>query len=88
MDKDILNQQSQHWETNFSNKPEMFGLNQSLSAEKALKLFNQKKIKNIVELGAGLGRDSIYFAKNSISTAALDYSTSAINIINEKIFFI
>ena len=85
MDQKKLNQQSQHWEINFSNKPEMFGLNQSLSAEKALKLFNQKKIKNIVELGAGLGRDSIYFAKNLINTTALDYSNSAIKIINEKI---
>ena len=47
MDQKKLDQQSQHWEINFSNKPEMFGLNQSLSAEKALKLFNQKKIKNI-----------------------------------------
>ena len=63
----------------------MFGLSQSLSAEKALKLFNQKKINTIVELGAGLGRDSIFFAKNSINTTALDYSASAINVINEKI---
>ena len=63
----------------------MFGLSQSLSAEKALKLFNKNKINNIVELGAGLGRDSIFFAKNTIKTIALDYSTSAINIINEKI---
>ena len=85
MDQKKLDQQSQHWEINFSNKPEMFGLSQSLSAEKALELFKQKNINNIVELGAGLGRDSIYFAKNSIKTTALDYSTSAINIINEKI---
>ena len=63
----------------------MFGLSQSLSAEKALKLFNQEKINTIVELGAGLGRDSIFFAKNSINTTALDYSASAINIINERI---
>jgi len=63
----------------------MFGLSQSLSAEKALKLFNQEKINTIVELGAGLGRDSIFFAKNSINTTALDYSASAINVINEKI---
>jgi len=85
LDQKKLDQQSQHWEINFSNKPEMFGLSQSLSAEKALKLFNQEKINTIVELGAGLGRDSIFFAKNSINTTALDYSASAINVINEKI---
>ena len=36
MDKKVLNQQSQHWEKNFSNKPEMFGLEPSVSAIKAL----------------------------------------------------
>ena len=62
----------------------MFGLNPSLSAKKALKLFKEKKISKIIEIGAGLGRDTIFFAKNSIYTIALDYSPSAIKIINQK----
>ena len=85
MDKEILNQQSQHWESNFSSKPEMFGLNPSLAAKKALKIFKIEKINKVVELGAGLGRDTIYFAKNSIHVEALDYSPSGIKIINQKI---
>ena len=85
MDKEILNQQSQHWESNFSSKPEMFGLNPSIAAKKALKIFKIEKINKVVELGAGLGRDTIYFAKNSIHVEALDYSPSGIKIINQKI---
>ena len=85
MDKEILNQQSQHWESNFSSKPEMFGLNPSIAAKKALKIFKIEKINRVVELGAGLGRDTIYFAKNSIHVEALDYSPSGIKIINQKI---
>jgi len=84
LDQKILNQQSQHWEKNFSNKPEMFGLTPSLSAKKALKLFQEKKINKIVEIGAGLGRDTIFFAKNFIHTTALDYSASGIKVINQK----
>ena len=42
------------------------------------------KGKNIVELGAGLGRDTIFFAINSIQVEALDYSQKAIEIINNK----
>ena len=84
MDKKVLNQQSQHWEKNFSSKPEMFGLDPSEPAKKSLKLFQEKKINKIVELGAGLGRDTIFFAKNSIHVTALDYSGSGIKIINEK----
>ena len=85
MDQNELDQQSQHWEKNFSNKPEMFGLEPSIPAKKALNFFKEKKINNIIELGAGLGRDSIFFAKNNIKIQALDYSSSGIEIINHKI---
>ena len=84
MDKKKLNQQSQHWENSISNKPEMFGSEPSVAAQESLILFKKKNIKNIVELGAGLGRDTIFFAKNSIHVQALDYSPSAIKKINEK----
>ena len=84
MDQKKLDKQSQHWEANFSSKPEMFGLEQSLSAEKALKLFQEKKINKILELGPGLGRDTIFFAKNLIRVTALDYSSSGIEIIKQK----
>tara|TARA_Y100001936_G_scaffold144246_1_gene140713 strand:- start:183 stop:770 length:588 start_codon:yes stop_codon:yes gene_type:complete len=62
----------------------MFGLEQSLSAEKALKLFKEKKIGKVLELGSGLGRDTIFFAKNLIRVTALDYSSSGIEIIKQK----
>tara|TARA_B100001758_G_C18160984_1_gene479121 strand:- start:60 stop:725 length:666 start_codon:yes stop_codon:yes gene_type:complete len=85
LDQKKLNQQSQHWEANFSSKPEMFGLEPSAASIKSVELFKEKKINNIVELGAGLGRDTIFFAKNSINVQALDYSPRAIKIINQKI---
>ena len=81
MDKKILDQQSQHWDKNFSNKPEMFGHKPSVAAVKSLNFFKGKKI---VELGTGLGRDTIFFAQNSIQVEALDYSQKAIEIINNK----
>ena len=84
MDQKKLDQQSQHWEASFSNKPEMFGLEPSHSAQKALEIFKKNNINYIVELGAGLGRDTIFFAKNAIKVHALDYSLSAIKIIEEK----
>ncbi len=85
MDKDILNQQSQHWETNFSNKPEMFGLAPSYPAKKALDIFRENNLTNVIELGAGLGRDSIFLGKNSINLTALDYSENGLKILDKKI---
>ena len=62
----------------------MFGLDPSIAAIKALKFFKEQNIKSIVELGAGLGRDTVYFAKNSIHVEALDYSKTSIEIITSK----
>ena len=63
----------------------MFGLEASEPAKKSLKIFQENNINSIIELGAGLGRDSIYFSINNLSVTSLDYSQSGINIINKKI---
>ena len=63
----------------------MFGVEPSIAAKKTLVLFKEKNIKKIIELGAGLGRDTIFFAQNLIHVKALDYSSSAIKIIDEKV---
>ena len=58
----------------------MFGFEPSIAAVKSLKFFKG----NIVELGAGLGRDTIFFAQNSVYVEALDYSKKAIETIEKK----
>ncbi len=63
----------------------MFGLEPSFAAIKSLDILKKNNIKKIVELGAGLGRDTIYFAKNLIKCDALDYSPSAVKNIDLKI---
>ena len=84
MDQNKLNSQSNYWEANFSKKPLMFGLTPSVAALSALKKFEKNNIKEIIELGAGLGRDTVFFAKNKIKVEALDYSSTAIKIIEKK----
>ena len=71
----------------------MFGHEPSYAAKYTLNFFkkkirifsNQKKI-NLLELGAGLGRDTKYLSTETdfINITALDYSTEAIKIINQK----
>ena len=80
-----LNNQEEYWEINYANKPKMFGLAPSFAAEEALKVFKKKNISSIVELGAGLGRDTIFFAKNNIKVEALDYSKTAVTSIKKKV---
>jgi ubiquinone/menaquinone biosynthesis C-methylase UbiE len=56
----------------------------SNSAIKALKLFQKENITNIIELGGGQGRDTIFFAQNNIHITTLDYSHSGIKSIAHK----
>ena len=85
MDKEILIRQSQHWEKNFSSKPEMFGKDPSVAAIEAAKIFKENNLERILELGSGQGRDTLFFAKNRLNIEALDYSPSAVkNIINKS----
>ena len=63
----------------------MFGLDASEPAKKSLKIFQENNINTVVELGAGLGRDSIFFSLNNLSVTSLDYSQAGINLINKKI---
>ena len=52
----------------------------------ALLCFNHMKANNVrkvLELGAGHGRDTIFFASNGIEVEALDYSVIAIGILDK-----
>ena len=60
-------------------------LTSSTAALSALERFEKENIKEIVELGAGLGRDTVFFAENKIKVEALDYSPTAIKIIKKKV---
>ncbi len=79
-----LSKQEQHWEKMLSSKPEMFGDLQSHSASKAAEVFMKEGVKNILELGAGQGRDTMFFAQSGIQVQVLDYSESGVKAINEK----
>jgi SAM-dependent methyltransferase len=85
LDKKILNKQAQHWENTFSKKIEMFGVSPSDAAIKALKSFKEEGLNKILEIGAGQGRDTFYFAKNGLKVQVLDYSQTAIDNIKKKI---
>jgi SAM-dependent methyltransferase len=52
----------------------------------ALLCFNHMKTNNVnkvLELGAGHGRDTIFFASNGIEVEALDYSIIAVEILDK-----
>ena len=81
MDKKILDKQAQQWENTFITRPETFGVTPSAAAIKAAETFNKESITNILELGAGQGRDTLFFAQEGFHIKVLDYSQTGIDNI-------
>ena len=82
--KKHLKNQAQHWETTFSSRSEMFGDSPSFAAIKATEIFKKAGLNNILELGGGQGRDSLYFAQSGFNVQVLDYSQSGVDSIIKK----
>ena len=76
-----LNKQKQHWENMFSSRPKMFGAAPSVAAIKTVEIFKKEKLTNILELGGGQGRDSLFIAQSNFYVQVLDYSQSGVNSI-------
>ena len=84
LNQETLNKQNNHWNTNYNERNEMFGKSPSVSAIKAVQIFNDEGVKHILELGSGQGRDTMYFAQNGIKVDALDYSDKGIAAITKN----
>ncbi len=84
LDKEALSKQKQHWESTFSSKPDMFGDSPSEAAIKAAETFKKEGKTNILELGGGQGRDTLFFAQNGFTVHVLDYCQSGIETISKK----
>ena len=82
--KEGLNAQRKHWESMLSRKPDMFGTEPSDPAQKAAELFKKEERAKILELGAGQGRDTIFFAQNDFQVTVLDYCESGVETIAQK----
>lgn len=54
-------------------------------AKIALKEIKKNKLKKVIEIGCGIGKDSIYFAKNNLQVTATDFDKQPLEIIEKKI---
>lgn len=85
MDRETLNGQGDHWEKTFQNKPDMFGVEPSYAARKAVDMFKEEDKTKVLELGSGQGRDTIFLAQQGLQVYALDYCESGINLMSQKV---
>lgn len=80
-----FDRQQNHWQFKLSTKPDMFGEVPSASTRSAAARFDAAGLRNILELGAGQGRDTSLFLQRGFHVTALDYSAAGVEAINKKI---
>ena len=69
-----------YW-NNIYSKQNYFGTGPTILALEAHELIKNNSITNILELGCGQGRDSLFFANLGYDVVATDISENAINFI-------
>ncbi len=83
-DRAVLDRQREHWDRTFAGHPEMFGAEPSDPARAAAELFLADGKVDLLELGAGQGRDTLYFAREGLRVRALDYTEEAVETIRTR----
>ncbi len=84
MKKDEMDQQQFHWDRAYTAGMDFFGDEPSMAARRAADRFLEEGCNLLLELGAGQGRDTLFFARTGFHVYALDYSESALWGIIDK----
>ncbi|MET9657468.1 class I SAM-dependent methyltransferase [Streptomyces sp. NPDC006510] len=66
--------QRQHWQNTYTVHPGMYGEQPSAPAVHAARVFRVAGATDVLELGAGHGRDTLYFAREGFTVQATDFS--------------
>ncbi|ORV96692.1 class I SAM-dependent methyltransferase [Mycobacterium kyorinense] len=75
---DVRGRQRQHWQTTYAAHPAMYGTAPSDPAQYAIGLFGRGGVVDLLELGAGQGRDTVWFLHAGLTVTALDYAEGAL----------
>jgi SAM-dependent methyltransferase len=67
-----------------ASRADRYGLEPSAPARWAAGLFQEHGVRDVLELGAGQGRDSVHFARLGMHVRALDFAESGAEAIRAK----
>jgi SAM-dependent methyltransferase len=83
-DHEVLDRQREHWCGSYEPGVERFGAEASEPAQVAAALFASEGKRELLELGAGQGRDTLHFACSGLHVRAIDYADSAVEALRAK----
>ncbi|UKY54778.1 class I SAM-dependent methyltransferase [Streptomyces inhibens] len=82
-EKDLADAQRRHWQSTYSAHPGMYGEEPSGPAVHAAAVFRTAGARDVLELGAGHGRDALYFARQGFTVKATDFSSTGLEQLCE-----
>ena len=75
--------QRAHWSQVYAQHPGMYGQQPSEPARHAADRFAGAGVRQVLELGAGHGRDALSFARRGFDVTATDFSPTALSQLND-----
>lgn len=82
-DQDLAEVQREHWQQTYGTHPGMYGARPSDAAVHAAAIFRAAGAGSVLELGAGHGRDALYFARSGFTVLAADFSPVGLDQLRE-----
>jgi len=77
-DDTIAAAQRAHWQDTYAQNPLMYGMQPSEPARHAARTFRAAGARTILELGAGHGRDALFFTREGFTVHATDFSPTGL----------
>lgn len=75
---ELLVAQHEHWQDTYRAHPVLYGTRPSEPGVYAAEVFNADGVQRVLELAAGHGRDTLYFAGQGFTVVATDFSDVAV----------
>ena len=83
LEADVSGQQ-EHWDGMLAAKDDRYGAEPSAPGREAAARFAEAGARDLLELGAGQGRDSLFFARQGFRVTALDFTSSGVEAVVRK----
>lgn len=75
---ELVRAQREHWQRTYGAHPGMYGDVPSAAARHAATVFGAAGAREVLELGAGHGRDTLHFARAGFTVHATDFSATGL----------
>lgn len=76
--------QRERWDRALAERADRYGTEPSAPALASIPRLREAGVRKMLELGAGQGRDTLFFAQQGLEVQALDYASSGLEAIDAK----